>query len=170
MCRGVDIKVQTAGIRVTLIDFTLSRLVTQDGDVAYCDLSLDPELFKGPKGDPQVRFSIVQVPRCSLLFIRTYRFFLEHYDLHFDVLCINLQAETYRRMKKATKDHWREYAPVTNALWLHYLGEILSSHKLPKVCTRDDKMKIRSFRKDASSATCANDLVWNDIFSGLWSC
>jgi serine/threonine-protein kinase haspin len=63
MCRGVDIKVQTAGIRVSLIDFTLSRLVTQDGDVAYCDLSLDPELFKGPKGDPQVRFSILLMLR-----------------------------------------------------------------------------------------------------------
>lgn len=31
---------------VTLIDFTLSRLVTAWGEVAFCDLSADPELFK----------------------------------------------------------------------------------------------------------------------------
>ena len=40
--------------QVTLIDFTLSRLVTVTGEVAYCDLAADPELFKGPKGSVQV--------------------------------------------------------------------------------------------------------------------
>ena len=39
---------------MTIIDFTLSRLQTLDGGGAYCDLSADPELFKGPKGDCQV--------------------------------------------------------------------------------------------------------------------
>jgi len=39
---------------VTLIDFTLSRLVTVTGEVAFCDLAADPELFKGPKGNIQV--------------------------------------------------------------------------------------------------------------------
>lgn len=37
-----------------LIDFTLSRLVTVTGEVAFCDLAADPELFKGPKGSVQV--------------------------------------------------------------------------------------------------------------------
>ena len=46
---------QTAGLRLTLIDFTLSRLATGSGAIAFCDLSADPELFNGPKGDCQVR-------------------------------------------------------------------------------------------------------------------
>lgn len=44
---------QAAGLKVTLIDFTLSRLLTQEGEVAFCDLNLDPEIFNGPKGDAQ---------------------------------------------------------------------------------------------------------------------
>lgn len=43
------------GVAVTLIDFTLSRLVTRDGATAFCDLEADPELFNGPKGDCQAR-------------------------------------------------------------------------------------------------------------------
>ena len=55
MCpRGVDIGASTAGVEVTLIDFTLSRLRTADGAGAFCDLAADPELFQGPRGDCQV--------------------------------------------------------------------------------------------------------------------
>lgn len=39
---------------MTLIDFTLSRLERASGQIAFSDLSTDPELFQGPKGDPQV--------------------------------------------------------------------------------------------------------------------
>lgn len=53
-CRRVDIEVETAGVEVTLIDFTLSRLRTADGAGAFCDLSADPALFKGKRGDCQV--------------------------------------------------------------------------------------------------------------------
>lgn len=51
--RGMDITVQTQGAQVTLIDFTASRLQTSSGDVAFCDLELDPEIFDGPKGNFQ---------------------------------------------------------------------------------------------------------------------
>lgn len=54
-CRGVDVEVAAEGVAVTLIDFTLSRLVTADGATAFCDLEADPELFHGPKGDCQAR-------------------------------------------------------------------------------------------------------------------
>lgn len=40
---------------MTLIDFTLSRLQTASGGIAFCNLTADPELFNGPKGDCQVR-------------------------------------------------------------------------------------------------------------------
>jgi len=49
---GVDLNIQTAGLDVTIIDFTLSRLSTENGD-AFCDLNADPELFTGPKGHCQ---------------------------------------------------------------------------------------------------------------------
>ena len=53
--RGVDVSAPMAGVRMTLIDFTLSRLaLPESGEVAFCDLAADPELFKGPKGDTQV--------------------------------------------------------------------------------------------------------------------
>lgn len=53
-CRGHAIEASTSGVTVTLIDFTLSRLTAITGDVAFCDLAADPELFTGPKGDVQV--------------------------------------------------------------------------------------------------------------------
>ncbi|CAB4004250.1 Serine threonine- kinase haspin, partial [Paramuricea clavata] len=48
---GEDIFVKSAGVFVSIIDFTLSRL-TKDGTTVYCDLSKDPNIFKG-KGDYQ---------------------------------------------------------------------------------------------------------------------
>ena len=43
--------------------------------------------------------------------------------------CAILQADTYRRMRKATKGKWAAFCPATNALWLHYLADILLSCK-----------------------------------------
>jgi hypothetical protein len=42
-------------MQVSLIDFTASRLVTGDGQLAFCDLSQDPEVFEGPSGEVQVK-------------------------------------------------------------------------------------------------------------------
>ena len=129
--RGVDITVQAAGVRVTLIDFTLSRLSGSDGRVAYCDLSADPEIFNGPRGDPQ--------------------------------------AETYRRMMKATRGDWKKYCPLTNALWIRYLVETILIHKLPSACGGEEKLALRNFKKEATLAESATDLVWAELFKGMWS-
>lgn len=57
---GVDVTYPTNGLAVNIIDFTLSRLDLGDkannkskDDVAFCDLSADPELFMGPAGHCQ---------------------------------------------------------------------------------------------------------------------
>ncbi|XP_059313371.1 serine/threonine-protein kinase haspin homolog [Lycium ferocissimum] len=49
---GRDIHVRTYGLSVSIIDFTLSRINTGE-DILFLDLSSDPELFEGPKGDKQ---------------------------------------------------------------------------------------------------------------------
>ena len=42
--------------QVSLIDFTASRLVSEgSGQLAFYDLSQDPEVFEGTQGDVQVR-------------------------------------------------------------------------------------------------------------------
>lgn len=55
------------------------------------------------------------------------------------------QADTYRRMRTKTHGHWEEFHPETNALWLHYLVDVLLSHKkLP--CSRAQLHALRGFR------------------------
>ncbi|XP_027349484.1 serine/threonine-protein kinase haspin homolog [Abrus precatorius] len=49
---GRTMLVKTYGLIISIIDFTLSRINTGNR-ILYLDLSSDPELFKGPKGDKQ---------------------------------------------------------------------------------------------------------------------
>ena len=53
--RGVDIEVDSSGLGISLIDFTLARLrMPVSGAVVFFNLDSDPELFEGPRGDCQV--------------------------------------------------------------------------------------------------------------------
>ena len=128
--RDVDISVACAGVRVTLIDFTLSRLRTKEGEVAYSDLATDPEIFNGPLGDPQ--------------------------------------AEAYRSMKKYVKE-WSDFAPATNATWLHYLADIISSHRCLKSMITNERKMLLDFKDAAAKADSADSLLWDPFFSGAWS-
>ncbi|KAI3509046.1 hypothetical protein L1887_24070 [Cichorium endivia] len=49
---GKKMHVKTYGLVASIIDFTLSRMNTGE-DILFLDLSLDPALFEGPKGDEQ---------------------------------------------------------------------------------------------------------------------
>ncbi|GJR03131.1 serine/threonine-protein kinase haspin homolog isoform X1, partial [Tanacetum coccineum] len=49
---GKKMQVKTYGLVASIIDFTLSRINTGE-DILFLDLSLDPGLFEGPKGDKQ---------------------------------------------------------------------------------------------------------------------
>ncbi|KAG4111664.1 hypothetical protein ERO13_D13G116600v2 [Gossypium hirsutum] len=49
---GKQISFRTYGLSVSIIDFTLSRINTGE-NILFLDLSQDPYLFKGPKGDKQ---------------------------------------------------------------------------------------------------------------------
>lgn len=55
------------------------------------------------------------------------------------------QAETYRRMKRATRGDWAGFHPITNCMWVHYLADTLLKHKkLP--ATRAQKDALQDFR------------------------
>lgn len=126
---NVDVVADSAGVRVTLIDFTLSRLTTRDGEVAYCDLSTDPEIFKGPLGDPQ--------------------------------------AEAYRHMKKIVND-WKDYAPMTNAIWIDYLLNIMIHYKCPTNCKKADKESLKNLQHDVAGAQNAEEILFHPFFAGMW--
>ena len=124
----MDITVARKGLEIAIIDFTLSRLQSAAGEVAFCDLNADPELFMGPKGD--------------------------------------VQAETYRRMKKATKGKWEEHCPRTNCLWVHYMADILMNQKEYHT-TSEQRHALKSFRKSSLMYKCAADMIWDDLFQDL---
>ena len=127
--RGVDVSMQTSGLKTSLIDFTLSRLQADSGEIAFCDLSADPELFRGPKGD--------------------------------------VQADTYRRMKKATRGDWQEHRPKTNSLWVHYLADILL-HQKQWGATPDELQRLKRFRRATLGYASAAEAVWDELFEDLW--
>lgn len=178
LLRGVPFEVDTSGLQVQIIDFTLSRLEaaekgdergTKDGKgrdgareeekaasfVAFCDLGLDEWLFKGPKND--------------------------------------IQAETYRKMRKCVADGtWAEFFPKNNVHWLQYLVDCVLQNKIWQASTRseredrwgedggalglvdaleltsDQTRELRHFRKACIKATCSHDLVWHDLFKNSW--
>ena len=49
---GMEIRVKSCGVKVSVIDFTASRLVTP-GKVAFCDLESEEGIFEGPAGEVQ---------------------------------------------------------------------------------------------------------------------
>lgn len=129
-CRlnGVDINMASAGVKVTLIDFTLSR-IDNGSDCAFCDLSLDPELFKGPARDPQ--------------------------------------ADSYRRMKKLTKNDWSTHCPKTNVVWLQYLSEVMLSMKNIGFSSAE-RRELKTFKKRIGGYEKAGEVVWDAFFKGAW--
>ncbi|EFN57276.1 hypothetical protein CHLNCDRAFT_9043, partial [Chlorella variabilis] len=123
--RGVELEAATEGVTVTLIDFTLSRLVTVTGEVAFCDLAADPELFRGPRN--------------------------------------SVQAETYRRMKKATRNAWQAHVPATNVYWMQYLVDTCITEKKGWGCGKDELAQLRAFKRRASACASCSELLLEDF-------
>lgn len=72
-------------------------------------------------------------------------------------------------MKKATKNSWEASFPVTNCLWMRYLGDILMKEKIGDRLTTDDKMELRGFSKRAMGYASCKDMLWDDFFKGHWA-
>ena len=69
----------------------------------------------------------------------------EHTDLTINFLSFGVQADTYRRMKKATKNQWQSHCPITNCLWMAYTADIILNLK-PFPMSAQQKKLVRGFR------------------------
>ncbi|KAM5274363.1 serine/threonine-protein kinase haspin [Ctenodactylus gundi] len=74
------------------------------------------------------------------------------------------QFEIYRLMRKENKNHWCEYHPYNNVLWLHYLTDkILNEISFKKKCNtpslRQIKKNIQHFHSTVLNFSSATDLL-----------
>lgn len=92
-----------------------------DGEVAFCDLAADPELFNGPEKDIQVRGCPLLPPPKKEGGTRE--------NSNAD-MCICMQAETYRTMQRLTSNAWSSYVPATNTAWVQYTVDICTIYKM----------------------------------------
>ncbi|KAL6146437.1 PREDICTED: serine/threonine-protein kinase haspin [Fragaria vesca subsp. vesca] len=125
---GRQMLIRTFGLAISIIDFTLSRINTGEA-ILFLDLSSDPALFNGQKGD--------------------------------------IQAETYRKMKKVTQDQWKESFPRTNVLWLVYLVDILLLNKSFDRTSKDER-DLRSLKKRLNQYQSAREALFDPSFSDLF--
>ncbi|KAJ1292094.1 hypothetical protein BS78_02G366000 [Paspalum vaginatum] len=127
--QGKRMHARTFGLNVSIIDFTLSRINTGTA-ILFLDLSADPALFQGKKGDKQ--------------------------------------AETYRRMKQITQEHWEGSYPKTNVVWLIYLVDMVLQ-KMKSLAPGNNKVdrELRSFKKRLSSYVSAGDCLADPFFADV---
>ena len=78
------------------------------------------------------------------------------------------QFETYRRMRKLLRRDWSAAAPRTNALWLHYLADVVLSEKSFPM-EKAEKRALQAFRQRCAAAhRSASDAVTDELFEGMW--
>nr|CAB3455095.1 unnamed protein product [Digitaria exilis] len=126
--QGKRMHARTFGLNVSIIDFTLSRINTGSA-ILFLDLSADPALFQGKKGDKQ--------------------------------------AETYRKMKQITQEHWEGSFPKTNVVWLIYLVDMVLHKMKSLVLGAKMDRELRSFKKRLASYESAGDCLADPFFSDL---
>ncbi|OQU90339.1 hypothetical protein SORBI_3002G390700 [Sorghum bicolor] len=119
---------RTFGLNVSIIDFTLSRINTGTA-ILFLDLSADPALFQGKRGDKQ--------------------------------------AETYRRMKQITQEHWEGSFPKTNVAWLIYLVDMVLQKLKALAAGNKIERELRSFKKRLASYESAGDCLRDPFFADV---
>ena len=152
--RGVPLEVDTSGVRAHIIDFTLSRLEAKTGEggdfVAFCDLSQDEWLFKGPKGDIQAE---------------TYRKMAAAVEQR--------EGGSWSDFYPRNNVFWLQY--LVDCVLSNKARQAGSSADETAVdaveLTSDECRRLRHFRKACLSqrdAKCCHDLVWHDLFRDCW--
>jgi serine/threonine-protein kinase haspin len=148
---GVQLVYPTRGVDVNVIDFTLSRL----------DLGGGGDGVVG-KGDDDVDTSKSSQTSQNLAYC----------DLGADPELFNgpeghCQSETYRLMANAVAGDWSAHVPKTNALWLRYLADCLSSDK-KYPCTHVELAELKAFKKRAAGYASAQEALWDGLFVGVF--
>lgn len=150
---GRTIEVPANGVKVTIIDYTLSRML-YNRRVCF-NLSLNPP--------PLSKLTVCIVLRCPWQTLyndlsKDKELFVATGDYQFDI---------YRLMRKCLDDEWTRFNPKTNVLWVHYVVDKLvcgvryQSSKTRNHCNAIDKlMAIRDTVVDYQSAASLVDVFF----------
>ncbi|EFJ46335.1 hypothetical protein VOLCADRAFT_93165 [Volvox carteri f. nagariensis] len=138
--RGRNLRVASCGVATTIIDFTNSRLEARDGLLVFCDLSRDPAVFEGTKGDVQ---------------FDTYRCMRDFVEDDWSSSC------------PATNCLWLAY--LADVLCKKFGGggggggpKGGKGFRL----TAGQKRQLQEFRKRAVQYNSCGDIMWDELFKG----
>ncbi|EPS65271.1 hypothetical protein M569_09499, partial [Genlisea aurea] len=125
---GKAVQAKTSGLRVSIIDFTLSRINSGE-DILFLDLSSDPLLFEGPRGDIQAEtyrnMRHVTGDCWEGSFPKTNVLWLQY------LVEILLSKKTYERTSKNTRDlrslkrRLNDYGSAKEAVFDSFFSELL---------------------------------------------
>lgn len=183
--RGLGISAASAGVTCTLIDFTLSRLAAAQGAVAFCDLSADPELFAGPRGDPQAE-AYRRMKKLTRGDWQAYTPATNAAWLHYlaDACLTHKLPQVVVRVRAGRACLFRFHSTaalpaVPMAMpfgacraWQHRASVRPNFLPPPPVqCPHggEDKLALRGFRKRALGYASAGDALADEYFAGSWT-
>lgn len=104
---AIDVKkkLNFTSLEATVIDYTISRARIPDSCTAFHDLSLDSSLFEGDSTD-EYQYDIYRYMRGAVL-------------LNDPLADFSLPSTVQAAAK--SKRRWKDYHPVTNLVWLHFI-------------------------------------------------
>lgn len=123
-----EVEVKSFGVECVLIDFSYSRLITEDGKELWSDLSKDAELFTGDEREDK-QFAVYREMLDVMVLENTQK------NIHSDASC-NKSSSAYSSVnqssqirqisaisldKKLRNANWNTFLPRTNVLWLIYV-------------------------------------------------
>jgi len=124
------LKLGFAGIKITLIDYGLSRATLQNGDRIFLDLEEEPVVFQGSEGHPQ--FNAYRRMRTNLMT---------------NERISKTKAWHANPQSRNPKKTWAEFIPYTNVIWIGYMLGYLK--KVFKKADGAGSKPLKSFNEEA---------------------
>lgn len=124
-------KLNFTGVETTIIDYTISRALMEDGEVAYHDLAAETAIFEGDSTE-EYQYDIYRYIRGAVLFNNPHA-----------TMSTDIQYNT---------PSWQDYHPISNLIWLHFaLHKLLDQVFWPsmrKEPPRGQKEKHRQWKRE----------------------